>query len=68
MKIKHRLSLITIGVQDLQAIRIFYEEKLGWEPAAVNKDIVFLPVKRLFAVIFPAERFGKRCRNRGRRN
>jgi uncharacterized protein len=38
---EQRLSVITIAADDLQAMRKFYEENLGWKPVAVNKDIVF---------------------------
>ncbi|MBW8684739.1 VOC family protein [Chitinophaga rhizophila] len=38
---EQRMSVITIGASDLPAMRAFYEEKLGWKPVAVNKDIVF---------------------------
>lgn len=53
MKMKQRLSLITIGVRDLQAMRGFYEEKLGWQPAAVNKDIVFYRLNGFLLSFFP---------------
>jgi len=38
---KQRLSILTIGVNDLAAMRNFYEQKFGWTPVAANKDIVF---------------------------
>ncbi|QNL48720.1 VOC family protein [Olivibacter sp. SDN3] len=38
---EQRISVLTIGADDLTAMRNFYEEKLGWNPVAVNKDIVF---------------------------
>jgi catechol 2,3-dioxygenase-like lactoylglutathione lyase family enzyme len=38
---EQRLSVLTIGANDLQAMRKFYEENFGWKPVAVNKDIVF---------------------------
>jgi len=55
MKLNQKLSLITIGVQDLEAIRRFYEEKLEWKPAAVNKDIVFYLVGGMLLSFFPQE-------------
>ena len=36
-----RISVLTIGADDLIAMRKFYEEKLGWRPITENKDIVF---------------------------
>ncbi len=41
---EQRVSLVTIGVKNLAAIRDFYEKKFGWQPAAVNKDIVFYKI------------------------
>jgi len=36
-----RFSVLTIGANDLAAMRKFYEEILDWKPVAKNKDIVF---------------------------
>lgn len=36
-----RLSVITIGADDLPAMRNFYEGTFGWKPVAANNDIVF---------------------------
>ncbi|RYY18050.1 MAG: VOC family protein [Chitinophagaceae bacterium] len=38
---QQRISVLTIGADNLEAMRSFYEENLGWTPLAVNKDIVF---------------------------
>lgn len=38
---EQRISVLTIGANDLDAMRKFYEETLGWKPIAKNKDIVF---------------------------
>jgi uncharacterized protein len=38
---EQRLSVLTIGANDLTAMRKFYEENFGWKPVAENKDIVF---------------------------
>ncbi|WP_206614435.1 VOC family protein [Chitinophaga barathri] len=52
---EQRLSLITIGVKNLAAMRDFYEQKFGWSPAAVNKDIVFYKVNGMLLSFFPAK-------------
>ena len=52
---EQRLSIITIGVNSLPAIRDFYEGKFGWKPAAVNKDIVFYKVTGSLVSFFPAK-------------
>lgn len=36
-----RVSVLTIGANDLPAMRKFYEQILGWKPVVANKDIVF---------------------------
>lgn len=38
---EQRLSVLTIGANDLQAMRKFYEGTFGWKPVAANKEIVF---------------------------
>lgn len=38
---EQRMSVITIGADNLAAMRKFYEESFGWKPVAANKDIVF---------------------------
>lgn len=38
---EQRLSVITLGVDDLAAQTAFYKTKLGWTAVAENKDIVF---------------------------
>ena len=38
---EQRISVLTIGADNLEAMRNFYEDKLGWTPVAENKDIVF---------------------------
>lgn len=40
---EQRLSLITLGVNDLAKSRQFYEQGLGWKPSsASNADVVFI--------------------------
>ena len=38
---EQRLSIITIGANNLADLKSFYEDVLGWAPVAANKDIVF---------------------------
>ncbi|WP_158617945.1 VOC family protein [Chitinophaga lutea] len=52
---EQRLSIITIGVDSLPAIRDFYENKFGWKPVAVNKDIVFYQTGGSLISFFPAK-------------
>ncbi|HKG06680.1 MAG TPA: VOC family protein [Pedobacter sp.] len=41
MKMKQRITVLTIGAKDLHAMQEFYENILGWSPVARNADIVF---------------------------
>jgi catechol 2,3-dioxygenase-like lactoylglutathione lyase family enzyme len=38
---EQRVSLITLGVSDLDRARRFYEDGLGWRPHGDNPDVVF---------------------------
>lgn len=38
---EQRISVLTIGANDLPAMRKFYEENLEWKPLVANEDIVF---------------------------
>jgi catechol 2,3-dioxygenase-like lactoylglutathione lyase family enzyme len=38
---EQRLSIITIGTDDLHAMRNFYVQTFGWQPVAENKEIIF---------------------------
>lgn len=38
---EQRITVLTIGAQDLTLMRNFYEDVLGWQPVAQNEDIVF---------------------------
>jgi catechol 2,3-dioxygenase-like lactoylglutathione lyase family enzyme len=50
---EQRVSLITLGVADLQRSRIFYE-RLGWKPAnAKADDIVFFQVGGMGLALYP---------------
>jgi catechol 2,3-dioxygenase-like lactoylglutathione lyase family enzyme len=53
--VEQRLSIITIGASDLQAVRRFYEDAFGWTPAAANKDIVFFKLNGLLLAFFGKE-------------
>lgn len=50
---EQRLSLLTIGVKNLQDIKEFYTQKFGWTPVAENKDIVFFKLNGFLLSFFP---------------
>jgi catechol 2,3-dioxygenase-like lactoylglutathione lyase family enzyme len=42
--VEQRLSLVTLGVADLERARRFYEEGLGWRRANKHAEVVFFQV------------------------
>ena len=38
---EQRLSVVTLGTDNLSAAKSFYENMLGWKPVAENNDIIF---------------------------
>ena len=53
---EQRLTLITLGVSDLQKARAFYEEKFGWTPLpASSEDIIFFQLNGIQLALFPAQ-------------
>lgn len=38
---EQRLSVLTIGADNLLAMKKFYEDTFGWKPAAENGDVIF---------------------------
>jgi len=53
--VEQRLSILTLGVDDLAAMRDFYVEKFGWTPVAENKDIVFFGLNGTLLSFFEKE-------------
>ena len=52
---EQRLSILTLGVDDLAAMRNFYVEKFGWTPVAENRDIVFFKLNGTLLSFFEKE-------------
>src|SRR3954471_21079220 len=56
---EQRVSLITLGVKDLDQSRAFYE-RLGWRRSALNAEgVVFFQVGGLVLSLFPREHLAK---------
>lgn len=49
---QQRLSIITLGTDNLQAMRKFYVEKFGWAPVAENKSIIFFKLNGFLLGLF----------------
>ena len=56
---EQRLSLITLGVADLQRARDFYEGVLGWKAAPGPPGVVFFDLNGLVFSLFPHEELAK---------
>jgi len=50
---EQRLSLVTLGVVDLERSRHFYEQGLGWRSSYASQEIVFFQVGGLVLGLFP---------------
>ena len=49
-----RLSLITLGVSNLEAMKRFYTEQFGWIPLQEVGDIVFFKLNGMILSLFPS--------------
>ncbi len=49
---EQRLSFITLGVDNLAAMREFYMTKFGWQPEIDNENIVFFRLTGFFLGLF----------------
>lgn len=53
---EQRLSIVTLGVRDLDAARRFYVDGLGWKPTLDLDEVIFIQVGHgLLLGLFPAE-------------
>jgi predicted lactoylglutathione lyase len=56
---EQRVSIITLGVSDLQRSQIFYE-RLGWQPSpASNEAIVFFQTGGMALALYPWDELAK---------
>jgi uncharacterized protein len=49
--VEQRLSLVTLGVQDVARARAFYEA-LGWEPGWTDDDVVFFQAAGMIVALW----------------
>jgi uncharacterized protein len=50
--VEQRLSLVTLGVADLERSRRFYEEGLGWRRGNANPDVVFFQLPGMILALW----------------
>lgn len=55
---EQRLSLVTLGVEDLDAARRFYEA-LGWSPTGNSDDVVFFQAGCMIVALWGRERLAE---------
>ncbi len=57
---EQRLTLITLGVNDLKTSRNFYQDIFGWKPEANSSDnVVFFKLNGIMLSLFPREELAK---------
>ena len=52
---EQRISLITLGVADLERSRRFYVEGLGWTAGFISDEVIFFQAGELIVSLFSAE-------------
>lgn len=60
---EQRISLITLGVDDLARARRFYEQGLGWEPKDALEGIVFYQLPGIALALFGRDELAEDARN-----
>jgi uncharacterized protein len=50
--LEQRLSLVTLGVSDLEKARRFYEDGLGWTRANTEKEVAFYQLGGMILALF----------------
>lgn len=57
---EQRITLITLGVSDLEESTKFYEENFGWEKAAAsNEDITFFQLNGMMLSLYQREKLAE---------
>lgn len=57
---RQKLTIITLGVNDLERSREFYQHGLGWEPSKASQDgIVFFDLGGVGLALYPMDELAK---------
>jgi len=59
-----RISLITLGVDDLTRSRAFYEDGFGWTPVSVNEGVCFYQLPGLALGLFGRDALAEDARRK----
>jgi catechol 2,3-dioxygenase-like lactoylglutathione lyase family enzyme len=58
--VRQKLSIVTLGVSDLNRSRKFYQDGLGWTPSSVSQDsIIFFDLGGVGLALFPIDELAK---------
>lgn len=63
-EMEQRISLITLGVDDLARARRFYEQGLGWTPAQAPEGVVFYQLPGIALALFGRDDLAEDARHR----
>jgi catechol 2,3-dioxygenase-like lactoylglutathione lyase family enzyme len=58
-RMEQRISLITLGVKDLNASRRFYVDGLGWQPVHEDNEIVFFQTGGMVLALFRRDKLAE---------
>jgi uncharacterized protein len=58
---EQRISLVTLGVSDLEVSRRFYVDGLGWKPAYEDKEVIFFQAGGIIFSLFLREHLAADC-------
>ncbi len=57
---EQRLTIVGLGVNDLEVSSAFYEEKFGWKKmGSSNEDITFFQLNGILLSLYPKEKLAK---------
>jgi catechol 2,3-dioxygenase-like lactoylglutathione lyase family enzyme len=57
---RQKLSLITLGVRDLERAVVFYRDGLGWKPSSASGgDVVFFPMGGIVLSLYPRDKLAE---------
>lgn len=58
---EQRISIVTLGVKDLEASRRFYADGLGWKPVFESPEIVFFQAGGMVFALFLRDQLAADC-------
>lgn len=56
---EQRISLITLGVRNIEVSRRFYSDGLGWKPAYADNEIIFYQTGGMIFALFLREKLAE---------